>query len=182
MTNTVALLPSEQRVEELTVDSLAHMGYEIARVRLSSGARDKTLQIMIDRVDGKNVNIDDCEKASIQISATLDVHDPISGAYHLEVSSPGVDRPLTRPKHFAANVGHEAKIETRSPVGGRRRFKGTLLEATEEGVTLRCAAAGGTEDVAIPFAAVGNAHLVLTDALLAAAAQGQTKEEERNEQ
>lgn len=173
MTDTVALLPAERRVETLIADSLAHMGYEVARVRLTSGARDKTLQVMIDKTDGSAVNVDDCEQASIQISAVLDVHDPISGAYRLEVSSPGLDRPLTRPKHFAEHIGYEIKTELRSPLSGRKRFKGVVISSDDASVTMQCSANGAPEDVVVPFALIANARLVLTDELLAAAQQQQ---------
>lgn len=144
---------------EPTIDS---MGYELVRV-LIMGAQRQTVQIMIDRQDGKPIGVEDCADVSHAVSAVLDVEDPISGAYNLEVSSPGIDRPLTRAKDFAVWAGFDAKVEAKGMVEGRKRFSGRLLGIDEEGV-VRIRAEDG--DWAIPFDMIGKAKLVLTDALI----------------
>ncbi len=140
------------------------MGYEIVRVQLSGGRRP-VLQVMAERVDGAAMTVDDCADISRTVSALLDVEDPISGAYHLEVSSPGIDRPLTRLKDFERYAGFEARIETKALIDGRRRFKGVLKGIAGERVRVE------TEDGAVaelPFGGILRAKLVLTDALIAA--------------
>ena len=142
------------------------MGYEVVRVQLSGGRRP-VLQVMAERTDGAPMTVDDCADISRTVSALLDVEDPIAGAYHLEVSSPGIDRPLTRLKDFERFAGHEARIETRALIDGRRRFKGVLRGVAGEVVRME------TEDGAVtelPFAGILRAKLVLTDALIAAGA------------
>ncbi len=140
------------------------MGYEIVRVQLSGGRRP-VLQIMAERVDGVAITVDDCTDISRTVSALLDVEDPISGAYHLEVSSPGIDRPLTRLRDFERFAGFEARIETKALIEGRRRFKGVLKGVAGE--LVRVEIEGGTL-VELPFGGVLRAKLILTDALIAA--------------
>lgn len=154
-------------VEHLIAPAIGAMGYDIVRVRISNGGRP-SLQIMIERQDGAGMIVEHCAEVSRAVSAILDVEDPISGAYELEVSSPGVDRPLTRLADFARFAGFEAKIETAVPYDGQRRFRGRLLGLEGETIRLR------TEDgeVTLPFPAISKAKLVLTDDLIAAA-QGQ---------
>ncbi len=144
--------------------TLEAMGFEVVRVALTSGPR-KTLQVMADRQDGSLISIDECGEISQALSAIFDVEEPVKDAYDLEVSSAGIDRPLTRPKDFKTYAGFEAKVETKAPVAGRRRFKGLLkgVNATNEVVI----AVDGS-DVAVPMDAIGDAKLVLTDALIAA--------------
>ena len=139
------------------------MGYEIVRV-LISGGRRPVLQVMAERVDGAPMTVDDCEGISRTVSALLDVEDPIAGAYSLEVSSPGIDRPLTRLRDFERYAGFEARIETRGLIDGRRRFKGILKGVA--GGTVRLEVEGGLAEV--PFDGILRAKLVLTDALMAA--------------
>jgi ribosome maturation factor RimP len=156
------------RIERILAPSLEAMGLEVVRVQLSGG-RHTTLQVMVERQDGKALTVDDCAEASRAVSALLDVEDPLSGAYSLEVSSPGIDRPLVRRKDFERFAGHEVRIETGAPqdmAGGRRRFRGRLLGL--EGDVVRLATADG--EAALPFEAIEKARLVLTDELLAAAA------------
>ncbi|HCP01133.1 MAG: ribosome maturation factor RimP [Alphaproteobacteria bacterium] len=154
--------------------SLADLGFELVRVHYG-GAGRAVLQIMIDRADGEDVTIEDCTLASRTSSALLDVADPIRDAYELEVSSPGIDRPLTRPKDFDSFVGHEAKVELRQAVAGRRRFRGRLLGFQDDRVRL---SDPETEDdeLNLPFADITRAKLVLTDELIAAAQKGRTNE------
>ena len=125
---------------------------------------------MIDRADGAEITIDDCTGASRAISALLDVEDPISSAYELEVSSPGIDRPLTRPKDFERFAGLVAKIELKVPVDGRKRFHGRLLGVSGDAVRLAGDDDPGAE-FSLPLAGIVRAKLVLNDELLAAARQ-----------
>ena len=146
------------------------MGFQIVRIRMISAA-GRTLQIMAERPDG-GMSIDDCERVSRAISPVLDVEDPIPGRYELEVSSPGIDRPLVRPSDFSAWTGHEAKIEMVEPQSGRRRFRGILEGLADGEVRLLVDPPPGTTErplVGLPFAAIAEAKLVMTDALIAAA-------------
>ena len=155
-----------ERVQRIIAPTISAMGYEVVRVQLSGGRRP-VLQVMAERTDGAPMTVDDCADISRTVSALLDVEDPIAGAYHLEVSSPGIDRPLTRLKDFERFAGHEARIETRALIDGRRRFKGVLRGVAGEVVRME------TEDGAVtelPFAGILRAKLVLTDALIAAGA------------
>lgn len=157
-------------IERLIAPSLAALGYEVVRVLLMGGARQATLQIMIERSDRAAISVDDCELASRTVSALLDVEDPIAGAYTLEISSPGIDRPLVKPADFDRFKGFEARFESRTPIDGRRRFRGRLLGM--EGDRVHIATPEGESKV--PFQEVQRAKLVLTDELLAAAASETT--------
>jgi len=119
-------------VEAVIAPTIEAMGYDLVRVVLGGG-KNPTLQIMAERKDGQPMSVDDCADISHAASALLDVEDPISGAYMLEVSSPGVDRPLTKPADFERFMGEMARIEMRIPVEGRRRFKGRLMGLTDAG-------------------------------------------------
>ena len=155
------------RVASLVEPVLESMGFRLVRVKLTG----TTLQIMAERPDG-TFSIDDCEAVSRAISPMLDVAEVISQRYHLEVSSPGIDRPLVRAMDFETWAGHEAKIEMAVPVAGRKRFRGNLEGYHDGEVRLFIEdPQGGTEPilVGVPFADIGNAHLVLTDELIAAA-------------
>jgi ribosome maturation factor RimP len=154
----------EARVEP----TLEAMGFEVVRIVLIGGTGQRTLQVMADRRDGSLISVDDCADISTALSAIFDVEDPVPGQYDLEVSSAGIDRPLTRLKDFTAYAGLEAKVETKTPVNGRKRFRGRLAGAAEDGtITMRVDA----DDVMIAFANIGAAKLVMTDELLAAAAK-----------
>ena len=157
----------QERLEALILPTLESMGYELVRVQFQGKSRP-TLQIMAERVDGQGMAVEDCADISRALSALLDVEDPIAGAYVLEVSSPGIDRPLTRAKDFAAWVGFEAKIEVDQPIDGRKRFRGKLLGIDGDG---QVAIAIETGEAHIPFTVVRNAKLVLTDDLIAAVTQ-----------
>ena len=152
-------------VERLVAPSLAATGYEVVRVLLM-GQHRPVLQIMIERLDRRALSVDDCVEVSRVVSALLDVEDLIAGAYTLEVSSPGIDRPLTRPEHFVRFAGFEAKLETRMPHDGRKRFTGRLLGL--EGERVRIATAEG--EMALPLADLQRAKLILTDELIATTA------------
>lgn len=146
---------------------LDSMGFRLVRVKLSG----TTLQIMAERPDG-TFSIDDCEKFSRAISPMLDVADIVSTRYQLEISSPGIDRPLVRHEDFERWAGHEAKIEMAVPVAGRKRFKGTLEGAADGEVRLFIEnPEGGKEPllIGVPFADIGEAKLTLTDELIEAA-------------
>jgi len=124
MNDLIAKAAIDRRIAEIITPVVEDMGFEIVRIRLMTG-KESILQIMAQGPDG-NIEVDACAKISTAISATMDVEDPILDAYTLEVSSPGIDRPLTRLKDFAKWEGFEAKIETDELIDGRRRFKGQL--------------------------------------------------------
>jgi ribosome maturation factor RimP len=149
------------KIEAMIAPSLEAMGYRVVRVAVTGGRR-ATLQIMAERVDDQSMRVEDCTEISRMVSALLDVADPIAGAYLLEVSSPGIDRPLVRREDFARFAGFEAKVELNAPVDGRKRFRGRLLGV--EGDQLRLLV--DAEPLALPIAAVTRAKLVLTDELL----------------
>jgi len=153
-----------RRIEEMIEPALAGMGFALVRLRLSGGARP-TLQVMVDRSDETAITVDDCAAISQALSAILDVEDPISGAYTLEVSSPGIDRPLVRRRDFERYEGFEAKIEMQSAIDGRRRFRGRLAGLAGDSVCL----ATKDGDVVLPLGGIHQAKLVLTDELMAAA-------------
>ncbi len=144
--------------------TLRDMGFELVRVRMSGGQRP-TLQVMAERRDHGPMTVEHCAEISHAISALLDVEDPIAGSYELEVSSPGIDRPLVRPGDFERFAGFEVRVETEMPIAGRRRFRGRLLGLVGDEVRLQLAEG----EQPIPFGAIRKAKLVLTDELLAAA-------------
>jgi ribosome maturation factor RimP len=160
-------------VEDLIAPSLGDMGYDVVRVQLGGGHR-QLLQVMAERRDGRGMTVEDCAEISRAVSVLLDVADPIRGAFTLEVSSPGIDRPLTRPEDFERFAGFEAKLELRFAHEGRRRFRGRLLGLEDAQVRL------ATEDgeLRLPFGELAKAKLVLTDDLLAAAQGGAGQDSE----
>jgi len=153
-----------ERIGELIAPIAESMGFALVRVRVFGGSR-QVLQVMIERDDGSGVNVDDCADVSRAISPLLDVYDLISSSYRLEVSSPGIDRPLTRPVDFERFVGHQTKVELHTAAGGRKRFAGLLLGFDEVGV-VRLSVEG--EELAFALDAIESAKLVLTDALIEA--------------
>ena len=155
------------RVASLVEPVLGGMGFRLVRVKMTGS----TLQIMAERPDG-TFAIEDCEKVSRAVSPLFDVEDVVAARYHLEVSSPGIDRPLVRPADFENWAGHEAKIEMAVPVAGRKRFRGALEGYTQGEVRLYIENPDGGKEpllVGVPFADIGEARLVLTDELIAAA-------------
>jgi len=161
MTNDlIAKAAIDRRMAEIITPVIEDLGYELVRVRLMSG-KTTSLQIMADKPDG-GIEVDDCAVISNAVSAVLDVEDPILDAYALEVSSPGIDRPLTRLKDFAMFEGYEAKIETGELIGGRRRFKGELAGVEGEEVLINIEE--GT--IGLQFDWLTDAKLVLTDELI----------------
>ncbi len=154
--------PFEDRLLALIEPAAADLGYEIVRIRVM-GARRKTLQIMAETPDGR-MNSGDCEKLSRGLSPLLDAEDPMTGEYYLEVSSPGIDRPLTRLQDFERWAGWQAKLELDRLVEGRKRWTGVLAGIEDDNV---CLDVEGEEDTAlIPFAWIATAKLVLTDELI----------------
>ena len=153
------------RVAALAEPVLAGLGYRLVRVRIS-GTAGCTVQIMAERPDG-SMAIEDCEAASRALSPVLDVADPIETAYRLEISSPGIDRPLVRRSDFDRYAGHTAHIEMTAPIDGRRRFRGQLLGTEGDAVRIRLNdAAPDSPDVVLPIDDMMEARLVLTDALI----------------
>jgi ribosome maturation factor RimP len=151
-------------IAQMIEPALASMGYRLVRVVMTSGRR-ATLQVMAERLDNLPISLDDCTQISHSVSALLDVADPIAGTYALEISSPGIDRPLVRPEDYERFRGFEAKIELARPLNGRRRFRGRLLGTAESVVHLLTEAG----EVRLPLAAVARAKLMLTDDLIGAA-------------
>ena len=152
------------RVAALAEPVLAGLGYRLVRVRIS-GSAGCTVQIMAERPDG-TMAIEDCEAASRALSPVLDVADPIEGAYQLEISSPGIDRPLVRLSDFDRYAGHVAQVEMTVPVDGRRRFRGQLLGTEGDSVRIRRSdATDGTDDL-LRIDDMMEAKLVLTDTLI----------------
>ncbi|WP_045834613.1 ribosome maturation factor RimP [Hyphomicrobium sp. 99] len=150
---------------------LEDLGFRLVRVKIQGDGRDRTVQLMTERPDG-SINVDDCEAISKALSPVLDVNDPVSGAYRLEVSSPGIDRPLVRPSDFEDWSGHEARIELNEPIDGRKRFKG-VLEGFEDGEVRIKTDTGehGVQHLGLPVHLIADAKLVLTDELIREALQ-----------
>ncbi len=160
-----------ERVTELIEPIAESLGYELVRVRF----KGHVLQIMAERPDG-TMNIDDCATLSRAVSPVLDEADPIPEGYSLEVSSPGIDRPLTRAKDFANWAGHEARIELARALDGRKRFRGLLRGLQGDAALVEIQGTDGTETVPLPLSSIGEAKLVLTDELLKQAAANQIDE------
>ena len=156
----------DRRVADIIEPTIEQIGYQLVRVRLSA-QNGATLQIMCERPDG-TMTVEDCEQVSMAVSPVLDVEDPIDKAYHLEVSSPGIDRPMVRKSDFTRWLGHLLKCETSVLVEGRKRFRGKIVAADENGFTLERdqPAAGEEPTVVIPFTALAEGRLILTDELI----------------
>ncbi|HEV2570060.1 ribosome maturation protein RimP [Sphingomonas sp.] len=143
------------------------LGFDLVRVQMIGGTSDPTLQVMAERPDTRQLTIDDCADLSRRLSDVLDAADPIDAAYRLEVSSPGIDRPLTRLKDFSDWAGHEARITLAEPIGDRKQFTGDLIGT--EGEEIVIATKDGRE-ARLPFAGIKTAKLTLTNKLIAATA------------
>jgi len=154
----------EAKVASLIGASLEGMGYELVRV-LILGRDRPTVQVMADRADGNLINVSDCERITHAVSALLDVDDPLPGRWTLEVSSAGIDRPLTRVKDWVRFAGHQARAEMTMPVDGRRRFTGIVMGADDTHARMQL---DDGEEVLLPLADLRRAKLLLTDALIAA--------------
>jgi len=152
------------RIAQTIEPSLEAMGYRLVRVVVTSGRR-ATLQVMAERLDDQPMTVEDCAQISHSVSALLDVADPIAGSYMLEISSPGIDRPLVRSEDYDRFSGFEARIELARPIDGRKRFRGRLLGTAGGSVRL----ATETGEVNLPLTDVARAKLVLNDDLINAA-------------
>jgi len=159
-------------LEEILTPVIDNLGFELVRI-MTIGVKSPTLQIMIERKDRENLVVDDCALVSRAISELLDEVDPIEGEYSLEVSSPGLDRPLTKLENFERFVGYEAKVETKAEVEGRKRFKGRIVKVDDQQQIIF--EMEGREYI-IPYDAVSKAKLVLNDELLAEAVADQEGE------
>jgi ribosome maturation factor RimP len=159
----------------LLAPAVQAQGYRLVRLRLSGGQR-KTLQILAERPDGQ-MDVEDCTKLSRALSDVLEAADPISEEYVLEVSSPGIDRPLTAAEDFARFAGHDARVELMRGVDGRRRFKGLLVGLDGADVVMDVTDANEIRRVRFPFADIDEAKLVLTDRLIRESLQAREKRE-----
>ncbi|ANB36047.1 ribosome maturation factor RimP [Rhodovulum sulfidophilum] len=165
MSELIAKTAIDRRLAEILTPAIEGMGFELVRVRLMGG-KTKTLQVMAERPDG-GIEVDDCAKISTAISALLDVEDPVEEAYTLEVSSPGIDRPLTRLKDFGTWEGYEAKLETVELIDGRRRFKGMLQGVEDEEVLIEIdGPEGDPVIIGLKYDWLSDAKLVLTEELI----------------
>jgi ribosome maturation factor RimP len=156
----------EARIARIVEPVANDLGYSLVRVKVTA-ENGTTLQIMAEDAEGR-FTITDCERLSKDLSPVLDVEDPIDREYHLEVSSPGIDRPLVRARDYKAFIGHEAKIELADPIEGRKRFRGILAGATDDTVTIHLpdAPRDTDPDHVLPLSAIAEAKLVMTDRLL----------------
>jgi ribosome maturation factor RimP len=154
-----------ERIAQLIAPIVDELGYELVRVQIQGGARHATLQVMAERRDRRAMVVEDCARLSRAISVLLDEADPIDGEYSLEVSSPGIDRPLMKRADYERFMGHEAKLEMTAPVDGRKRFQGTISALDGDTVMLESA---GTL-FPLPLTEVKSAKLILTDRLIQAA-------------
>ncbi|MDF7674173.1 ribosome maturation factor RimP [Acetobacteraceae bacterium ESL0709] len=156
----------EAQIAERIAPTLADLGYELVRLSVM-GHETPTVQVMADKADGSLISVDDCEQISHAVGAILDVDDPIPGAWTLEVSSSGIDRPLTRLKDWERFAGHLARVELDVALDGRKKFAGIVLGVRDDAAILRL---DGGAEVLLPLSAVRKARLVLTDALIEASA------------
>ncbi len=159
MTDTAA-------IARLIEPAIRELGYDLVRVAMIGGTSDPTLQVMAERPDTRQVDLDDCQAISRRLSEILDEEDPVEGSYRLEVSSPGIDRPLTRPKDYADWAGHEARIKLAETIGGAKQLSGTIEGI--DGNIVSIATPKGVREV--PFESIASAKLLLTDKLINATA------------
>ncbi|RME14030.1 MAG: ribosome maturation factor RimP [Alphaproteobacteria bacterium] len=165
MNDLVAKTAIDRKLAEIARPVIEGMGFELVRIRLMGGQK-KTLQVMAERPEG-GIEVDDLANISTALGAVLDVEDPIEGNYTLEVSSPGIDRPLTRLKDFETWQGHAAKVETSELIDGRKRFKGILQGAEGDEVLIEIEDQGEAVTIGLTFDLLADAKLVLTDELIA---------------
>lgn len=173
----LTLTPFENKLLEMIAPAAADLGYEIVRIRMM-GSKRATLQIMAEREDG-TMTSGDCEKLSRGISPILEANDPIAAEYNLEVSSPGIDRPLTRLKDFDRWAGYRIKLELDRMVEGQKRFTGDLIGTEEDNIQIDLD--GETETALIPFSWIANAKLVLTEELIRASLARRPQNDELEE-
>ncbi|MEM6440902.1 MAG: ribosome maturation factor RimP [Pseudomonadota bacterium] len=165
MADLIAKAPMDRRLADVIRPTVEGMGYELVRVRFQAGGKSMTVQIMAERASDGGMEVEDCAQLSRALSAALDVEDPIDGAYALEVSSPGIDRPLTRLKDFDRFEGWEARVETEELIDGQKRFKGILSGIDEEADEVLIEIDQGV--VGLKFDWLADAKLILTDDLIA---------------
>jgi ribosome maturation factor RimP len=161
MMRNTAIITAMSHLEPILIPAIEAAGYRLVRLRLMGG-KTKTLQIMAERPDG-TMNVEDCAKLSHALLDFIEAEDPLEGDYELEVSSPGIDRPLTRLMDFSRYAGHEAKLELLAPLEGRKRFRGRLLGLDGNEVMVETQGAR----LKFPFKGIAEAKLVLTDELIA---------------
>jgi len=161
----IAKTAIDRRLADILTPVIEDMGFELVRLRLQGG-KTATLQIMADRPEG-GITVDDCAEISTMVSATLDVEDPIEDKYFLEVSSPGIDRPLTRLKDFQTFEGYDARLETSQLIDGRKRFSGVLAGTEGDDVLINIDVGGETQTIGLNFDWLADAKLALTDELIA---------------
>jgi ribosome maturation factor RimP len=168
MADLIAKTAMDRRLADIVGPVIEGLGYELIRLRLmgSQGKVQKTLQIMADKPDG-GIGVEDCSVISNALSAVLDVEDPIEDLYTLEVSSPGIDRPLTRLKDFEVWKGWESRIETTELIDGRRRFKGGLMGVEGDEILIEIEESGKDLTIGLKFDWLSDAKLILTDELIA---------------
>ena len=165
MTDLIAKTGIDRRLADIVGPTIEGLGFELVRIRMQGG-RHPLLQIMADRPEG-GIDVDDCGVISTAVSAVLDVEDPIEEKYTLEVSSPGIDRPLTRMKDFDVWEGYEARIETDEQIDGRKRFKGILRGTEDDEVLIEIENQGEQVTIGLKFDWLADAKLILTDELIA---------------
>ena len=165
MADLIAKTAIDRKLAEIVAPVIEGLGFELVRIRLMGG-KIHTLQIMAERPEG-GIVVEDCATISTAVSAVLDVEDPLEDEYVLEVSSPGIDRPLTRLKDFDVWEGYEARIETTELIDGRRRFKGTLAGIEGDEVLIEIEEAGQDVTIGLQFDWLSDAKLILTDELIA---------------
>lgn len=165
MTDLIAKTGIDRRLADIVGPTIESLGFELVRIRMQGG-RHPLLQIMADRPEG-GIDVDDCGAISTAVSAVLDVEDPIEEKYTLEVSSPGIDRPLTRMKDFDVWEGYEARIETDEQIDGRKRFKGILRGTEADEVLIEIENQGEQVTIGLKFDWLSDAKLILTDELIA---------------
>ncbi len=153
-------------VTKLIEPEVKALGFDLVRVAMIGGQSDPTLQVMAERPDTRQLTIDDCSDISRRLSDLLDENDPIAGSYRLEVSSPGIDRPLTRPRDYADWAGHEARLKLAAPLAGAKQLSGRIEGIKGDVVTI--ATPKGTREV--PYETIASAKLLLTDQLIQATA------------
>ena len=164
MSDLIAKTALDKRLAGIVAPVVEDMGFELVRLRLMSG-KTATLQVMADKPEG-GIEVDDCARISTDLSAVLDVEDPIADEYTLEVSSPGIDRPLTRLKDFEAWDGHEARVETTEMIDGQRRFKGVLQGVEGDEVLIEIERGAERPVIGLKFDWLSDAKLILTDDLI----------------
>lgn len=173
-TNTMKQTPTERKIADIAGPCLAGLGFRLVAARLGDFDGAHTLRILAENAQG-TLTLDECTAISRTLGPLLEVEDPIPGAYRLEVSSPGIDRPLVAPEDYARFAGHEAKIELDAPLDGQKRFRGIVRGCSGGTVTLET----DQGDKALPFDRIEKARLVLTDALLGRAPAGKKQEKPR---